>query len=117
MTITVSKAGVPVSSNIKFVSASVFARGAKYTQHQIDGADEDFLLYRGRNSATSTITGYCLRSSANEAILDGLCDGSKLTVVHSVSGMRDVKATSWSPGAAGVYIQFTLAVTEQINEV
>jgi len=112
MTITISKNGVPVSSNIKFVSASVFHRGAKYTQHQIDGADEDFLLYRGRNSATSTITGYCSRTPQNEAILDGLCDGSILTINHSLSGTRNVKATAWSPGPAGVFIRFTLAVTE-----
>jgi len=113
MTITISKNGVPVSPNIKFVSASVFHRSAKYTQHQIDGADEDFLLYRGRNSATSTITGYCLRSSANENILDGLCDGSILTITHTLSGTRKVKATAWSPGPAGIFIRFTLAVTEQ----
>jgi len=115
--IEVIKDGIPVSSEIKFTTSSVFARNPKYKQHQIDGAEEDFLLYRGRNSAVSTINGYCLRTVSNQKILDDLCDGSILTINHPMDGTRTVKATSWHPGSMGVWIQFTLSVTEQINEV
>jgi hypothetical protein len=81
--------------------------------HQIDGAEEDFLLYRGRNSAQAVLSGYCKRTKANEETLDGLGDGSILRIEHSLTGTHYVTATSVSPGPAGVFINFTVSVTAQ----
>ena len=113
--ITVFKDGAAVSPDITWVTMSVMARGTKMVQHQVEGAEEDFLLYRGRNSAQGIINGYCHRNPLNEEILDNLCDGSVLTIDHSLSGVHHVKATSWSPGPTGTFIHFTMNVTS-INQ-
>jgi len=111
--ITVVKDGQAMPERIKFVAMSPWTRASKYVQHQIEGADKDFLYFRGRNSAVQTITGYCPRTTENEMILDSLGDGSLLKITHSLTGVRTYKCTAVSPSPMGTFINFTMSVTEQ----
>ena len=113
MSIIVLNEGVAVPNTIKFVSMQPWNANIKLTEHDIDGAHGDVLYFRGRNSATVTITGYCQRNPANLAILDGLKDGSKLTITHSLEGTKVGMCTSLSKTPAGTFVTFSMTVMEQ----
>jgi len=113
MSITVMKNGNPVPNTVMFATMTPYVRTTKLVQHVVEGAEKDFIYYRGRNSAQQTLTGYCLRSKANEEILDGLADGSFLEITHSITGTRRYICTAVNPQASGSFIHFTLSLTEQ----
>jgi len=115
MTISVSKNGNPVSSAIRFMAMSPWSQTPKITTHDIEGADFDIIYHRGMHSASCTITGYCPRTAINVAILNGLQDGSTLTVTHDVEGTRSGMCTSLQQTAAGggTFVTFSMTVVEQ----
>ena len=115
MTITVTKNGTAVSSAIKFLTMSPWQSQPKITEHEIQGADYDILYYRGMKSRSCTLTGYCQRTQANELILEGLKDGSTITITHDVEGTASGICTSLSQtaDAGGVFIHFSMTVVRQ----
>lgn len=115
MTITVKKSGTAVSSAIHFLTMSPWQSQPKITEHEIQGADYDILIHRGRKSRSCTLTGYCQRTQANELILEGLKDGSTITVTHDVEGTASGICTSLSQSAdrGGLFIQFSMTVVRQ----
>jgi len=112
--ITVSMNGSTISSDIHFVSMTPWTPTVKYKLHEIDGADFDILHLTGKNSATTTLTGVCVRSAANIAILNGM-RGSTLTVTHSQEGTRSGVCVTLSPAesAGGTYITFSMFLINQ----
>jgi hypothetical protein len=115
MTITVKKNGTAVSSAIKWMSMTPWTSVPKITEHEIDGASYDILYHRGRKSRSCTLTGYCQRTSANTAILEGLKDGSTITVVSTTDGTVSGMCTSLTstPMKGGLFLTFSMTVVEQ----
>lgn len=97
------------------MAMSPWVASPKYTEHEIFGGDHDILHYRGKKSATCTVTGYCQRTQANIAILNSLTDGSTITITHDVEGTRSGVCTSCVPTAmdGGIFCTFTMTVVEQ----
>lgn len=114
MTIVVKRNGVTVSG-IHFMAMSPWDRAPKIITHSIDGASFDIIHHAGMHSASCTLTGYCRRSADNVATLNGLKDGSQLTIVHDVEGTRSGMCTALTPVAAGggLYINFSMTIVEQ----
>lgn len=115
MTIAVLKNGIAVSSAIRFMAMSPWDKAPKIVKHDIDGANFDIIHHGGMHSATCTLTGYCQRTAANVAILNGLKDGSTLTVTHDVEGTRSGICTALTPTASGggLYVNFSMTIVEQ----
>jgi hypothetical protein len=116
MTISVTRNGTAVSSEIRFLTCSPWDAQPRITQHEIDGADGDILYYRGRRSASCTLTGYCRYTSANAAILQNLKNGARIGVkADGDSSYRYGICTSLSPAKTqgGLFIQFSMTVVEQ----
>ena len=110
MTIAVSIAGTPVSSEIRFSTKSPWTSSLKYRQHEIDGANYDIIHTMGRNSATCTLTGICKRTAANLAILESM-KGKALTINHSIEGTSAGICLSLTPASTGeIYITFSAHV-------
>ncbi len=115
MTITVTKSGTAVSSDIHFMAMSPWSQTPKITTHDIEGANFDILYHRGMHSASCTLSGYCPRTAANVAILNGLQDGSTISITHDVEGTRSGICTSLQQAAAGggMFVTFSMTVVEQ----
>lgn len=115
MTITVKKNSTTVSSNIKFMTMTPWQAQPKITEHEIEGANYDILYHRGTKSKSCTLTGYCSRTSSNAAILEGLKDGSEITVTHSEEGTHYGLCTSLTQTTTkgGLFITFSMTVVEQ----
>jgi len=115
MTITVKKNNTTVSSDIKFTAMSPWQAQPKITEHEIQGANYDILYHRGRKSAVCTLSGYCARTSSNISILEGLKDGSTITVIHDVEGTNSGICTSLTiaPEKGGMFVTFSMTVVKQ----
>lgn len=115
MTITVKKNNTAVSSDIKFTAMSPWSSQPKITEHEIQGADYDILYHRGRKSAVCTLSGYCARTSTNIAILEGLKDGSTITIIHDVEGTKSGICTSLTTSSerGGLFVTFSMTVVNQ----
>lgn len=112
--ITVSMNGTPIPSAIMFSAMTPWTATLKYGRHEIDGANYDKYVVKGRNSRTATITGVCRRTAANIGILDAM-RGSMVTVSHSEEGSRTGLCLSVTPAEStgGLYLTFTMTVAEQ----
>lgn len=115
MSITIKIGDTPISDEIHFTEMSPWHGNAKTITHTPDGANYDIVYHTGRHSKSTSISGYCKRTTANLTELDKLDNGQKITITHSIEGTKNglVTALQVKPTAGGIWVTFSMTVVEQ----